>query len=219
MVVVKPHFVRGDTEYSITYNNLKGASNSNPTAYTAADTPIQLADLPDVTGFTFDGWYATFENDTYSDAVTSSTPVTGDMILHAKWLPKVTHTVTFDADGGTVNGESTFDLIVDDESTVSANDIPEPVYDGREFDGWYIDGNLSLPFTSSTIVNDDLTVVANWIIGNHVARVNGVGYETLAAAIEAVPTGIEEKTRVTILKDITLTETEGVTIPSGKWVE
>ena len=45
-----------------------------------------------------------------------------------------------------------------------------------------------------------------------------MGYETLAAAIEAVPTtGV--KTTVTILKDITLTETEGVTIPSDKWVE
>ena len=202
-------------EYTISFNTHGGSSVASITKH-AGET---LGTLPTTTKEhnTFDGWYATFENDTYSDAVTSSTPVTGDMILHAKWLPKVTHTVTFDADGGTVNGESTFDLIVDDGSTVSANDIPEPVYDGGEFDGWYIDGNLSLPFTSSTIVNDDLTVVANWIIGNHVARVNGVGYETLAAAIEAVPTGIEEKTRVTILKDITLTET--VTIPSGKWVE
>ena len=203
-------------EYTISFNTHGGSSVASITKH-AGET---LGTLPTTTKEhnTFDGWYATFENDTYSDAVTSSTPVTGDMILHAKWLPKVTHTVTFDADGGTVNGESTFDLIVDDGSTVSANDIPEPVYDGGEFDGWYIDGNLSLPFTSSTIVNDDLTVVANWIIGNHVARVNGVGYETLAAAIEAVPTtGV--KTTVTILKDITLTETEVVTIPSGKWVE
>lgn len=67
--------------------------------------------------------------------------------------------------------------------------------------------------TLSTTVN--LTVLDP--NSNHVARVNGVGYDTLAEAIQAVPTGTEEKTTVTILKNITLTE--AVEIPSNKWVE
>ena len=53
-------------------------------------------------------------------------------------------------------------------------------------------------------------------MGNPVARVNGIGYDTLAEAIAAVPTG-KVKTTVTIIKNITLSE--AVTIPNTKYVE
>ncbi|MBR5970249.1 MAG: InlB B-repeat-containing protein, partial [Lachnospiraceae bacterium] len=71
--------------YNISYQNVNGASNSNPATYTIADTPLTLADLTGgPTGYTFDGWY--------DDATFSGTPITaipagstGNKTFYAKW--------------------------------------------------------------------------------------------------------------------------------------
>lgn len=166
--------------------------------------------------FTFDGWYASYSNGVYSNPVDALTPVENDMTLHAKWEPVPTSTVTFDANGGTINGESTFDLIVDTGNTIDSSDVPEATYIDHSFDGWYYDDELTEPFDIEEPITDDITLYAGWIMGNPVARVNGIGYDTLAEAIDAVPTG-KVKTTITIIKDITLSE--AVTIPNTKYVE
>ena len=135
-------------EYTISFNTHGGSSVASITKH-AGET---LGTLPTTTKEhnTFDGWYATFENDTYSDAVTSSTPVTGDMILHAKWLPKVTHTVTFDADGGTVNNVDLLGMVFYEDpngNKPNTNNKPDGfVYDRCENTG-YIDPQ------GSTVIN------------------------------------------------------------------
>ena len=166
--------------------------------------------------YTFDGWYSTYLNDQYSNPVNAETIVESNMTLHAKWIPVPTSTVTFDANGGTIDGENTFDLIVDTGDTIDENDIPEATYFGHSFDGWYYDDELTEPFDIDEPITDDITLYAGWVVGNPVARVNGIGYDTLAEAIAAVPTG-KVKTTVTIIKNITLTE--GVEIPNTKSVE
>lgn len=166
--------------------------------------------------FTFDGWYANYSNGVYSVPVDAETLVDADMTLHAKWNPIPTSTVTFDANGGTINGESTYDLVIDSGNTIDENDIPEAAYFGHTFDGWYYDDELTDPFDIEDEITDDITLYAKWIEGNPVARVNGVGYDTLEEAIAAVPTG-KVKTTVTILQNITLSNT--VTIPNTKYVE
>ncbi|MBR3660772.1 MAG: InlB B-repeat-containing protein [Bacilli bacterium] len=166
--------------------------------------------------YTFDGWYANFYDDQYTNPVSASTLVEGDMILHAKWTPVPTSTVTFDANGGTIDSESTFDLIVDTGDTIDSNDIPVATYAGHTFNGWYYDDKLTEPFDIEEPITDDTTLYAGWLVGNSVAMVNGVGYDTLAEAIAAVPTG-KVKTTVTILKNIELSE--AVTIPNTKYVE
>ena len=167
--------------------------------------------------YTFDGWYATYSNGVYSNPVSATTIVDSDMTLHAKWNPVPTSTITFNANGGTINGESTFDVLVDTGEAIDVNDIPTATYLDHTFDGWYMDTELTEAFDETEEITEDITVYAAWITGNSVARVNGVGYDTLAEAIAAVPTGTSAKTTVTILKDITLTE--AVEIPSNKWVE
>ena len=92
-VIVKPHFSRKDTvEYSITYNNLKGAFNSNTATYTTADTPIQLTDLLNQPGFTFGGWY---DNADFSGSAVTEIPEgsTGDKEFFAKWTA-VSYSIT-----------------------------------------------------------------------------------------------------------------------------
>jgi hypothetical protein len=43
-------------DYTITYENLKGASNPNPATYTIESPAITFANLANVTGYAFTGW-------------------------------------------------------------------------------------------------------------------------------------------------------------------
>ena len=199
--------------YTINFNTHGGSPVASIRKY-AGET---MGTLPESTleHNDFAGWYT---ESTYNTLVTSSTLVTGDMTLHAKWTPKQTSTVTLNANGGTINGESTYDLIVDTGSTINVADFPEAVYEGHSLGGWFLDSELTEPFDENVAINQStLTLYASWIDADCVAKVNGIGYETLADAIDAVPTGTSQKTTVTILKDITLEE--AVTIPNNKWVE
>ena len=176
---------------------------------------IGTLETPTLEHYVFAGWYA---ESTYNTLVTAETIVTGDMTLHAKWTPKPTSTITLNANGGAFNGESTYSYIVDTGDTVDADDFPEPVYEGYSLVGWYTDQELTIPFDDTNpITESTLTLYASWEVSNYVARVNGQGYETLAAAIVAVPEGTSSPTTVTILKNITLEE--AITIPNNKWVE
>lgn len=202
-------------KYTITFNTHDGTPQIEQRRVYTGDP---IGTIPTVTRehYIFDGWYSSYSNGEYSNLVDAETIVENNMTLHAKWVPVPTSTVTFDATGGTINGESTFDLIVDTGDTVDSNDIPEPTYTDHTFDGWYYDDELTEPFDPEEPITDDITLYAAWTMGNPVARVNGIGYDTLAEAIAAVPTG-KVKTTVTIIKNITLSE--AVTIPNTKYVE
>lgn len=203
-------------KYLISFNTHGGTPEiANRRVYTGDS--IGIIDTVTKKHYIFDGWYATYSNGVYSDAVDATTIVESDMTLHAKWILGPTNTVTFNANGGTINGENTFDVLVDGGEAIDVNDIPTAIYADHTFDGWYMDAQLTIPFDETEEITEDITVYAAWIQGNPVARVNGVGYDTLAEAIAAVPTGTSAKTTVTLIKDITLTE--AVDIPSNKWVE
>ena len=163
---------------------------------------------PEKTGYTFKGW---FTDPTSGTQITSSTTINADTSYYAHWVKNVT--VTFNADGGTASFNSK-----ELEPGTAVGELPTATKTNAIFDGWYDENDTSYtnPITTSTIVNTDVTYKAKWIATNYVAEVNGTYYETLAAAIGAVPTtGV--KTTVTLLQDVTATET--MTIPNNKWVE
>ena len=202
-------------KHTITFNT-HGGTPSIETRRIYAGDPIGEIDTITKEHYTFDGWYANYSNDVYSNPVTSSTIVQGDMTLHAKWNLISTNTVTFNANGGTINGDSTFDLVVNTGNAIEDENYPEVIYSDHIFVGWYKDLELSQPFVETEPITEDITLYAAWVTQNHVARINGVGYDTLELAIGAVPTtGV--KTTITLLKDITLSE--AIEIPNGKWVE
>ena len=164
--------------------------------------------IPEKTGFTFKGW---FTDPTSGTQITSSTTINANVNYYAHWVENVT--VTFNADGGTASFNSK-----EVEPGTAIGELPTATKENNIFDGWYDENDTSYTtlITTETIINTDVTYKAKWVAANYVAEVNGTYYETLAAAIGAVPTtGV--KTTVTILKDITVTE--ATTIPSNKWVE
>lgn len=81
-------------QYTITYENLMGAANSNPESYTAISPDILLSHPGNIPGYRFIGWY---------DAPSGGSPVTlipsgstGDIILYARWEISGRYLVVYD---------------------------------------------------------------------------------------------------------------------------
>lgn len=68
--------------YSITYHNVDGADNTNPTSYTVDDLPIELKDLTK-NDFVFLGWYTDENFSSKITEISSGTPE--ELNLYAKW--------------------------------------------------------------------------------------------------------------------------------------
>lgn len=135
--------------YNITYQNTKGAGNTNPATYTVEDMII-LQDLS-ADGYTFDGWYIGSEKVT-------SLPVGsyGNKTLTAKWTP-ITYSITYsDEKNLSHNNLATYTV---ENNTITLAPLSA---DGYTFDGWY-NGNkkvTSIPTGSF----GDLVLTAKWSI-------------------------------------------------------
>lgn len=108
--------------------------------------------IPEVEGYTFDGWYAD-ENRTIEFDFTK--PITSNTTVYAKWTAK-DYEVSFVTEHGNAptsqnvpyNGTAT------DPGTLSE--------DGYTFDGWYTDDTYSTEFDFSTPITGDTKVYAKW---------------------------------------------------------
>ena len=172
-----------------------------------------LSDLPDPTrtGYNFGGWYTDSGLNNLFDKTQS---ITTDLDLYAKWDQTVTVTVTLYLDGGTITGV-TSPITLNYGSLL--NNLSDPTKTDNTFKGWYTDSGFSTPFDDTEPITSNTNLYAKWQPDNAVAEVNGNYYTTLDDAIVAVPTGTTNKTRVIVLKDLTLTA--AASIPSNKWVE
>ena len=68
--------------------------------------------------------------------------------------------VSFDLDGGTVDGASTIEAIMADEGSTIA--LPTPEKEGYRFDGWFTDAAHTQPFTATSTVTGEITLYALW---------------------------------------------------------
>jgi len=71
-------------EYTITYENCDGATNSNATSYTVESSAITLKNASK-TGYTFSGWYSDSDFSTKVSEIASGS--TGNVTLYAKLIP------------------------------------------------------------------------------------------------------------------------------------
>ena len=125
-------------EFTITYNNIDGLTNPNPSTITIETNQLELKDIYKL-GYTFEGWY--FEN-TYQGQVVKvldlKTISNKDNInLYAKFTPN-TYKVTFDTIGGQTVEDKEYRY--DDDSFTG---LPSTEKDGYRFVGWYY-GNIHI---------------------------------------------------------------------------
>ena len=152
--------------YSITFENLGGATNDNPTSYTIIMPDIVLANPGERTGFTFVGW-----KEGLDDITTIAHGSTGNKTITAVWSAN-SYTLTFVFDNGEENEASQV-------SYGSEIIVPEdPEKEGYTFTGW----DNEIP---ATMPANALTFTATWTINSYTLRfVIGHGEDDIVSQVE-----------------------------------
>ncbi len=135
--------------YTITYINLKGATNTNPTTYTIESESINLASISNNEA-DFIGWF-----DQDGNKITNIPKGTyANIFLTARWSSK--HTVSFDTNGA---GNVSNQLVSDGLTLVKPQTIAKEHY---TFDGWYTNDGKKWNFDTD-LVTEELKLFAKWI--------------------------------------------------------
>ncbi|MDE7164380.1 MAG: InlB B-repeat-containing protein [Clostridiales bacterium] len=152
--------------YTINYVLNGGANDeSNPTEYLIANGNVVLKAPTPPTGKQFNGWLLGGED---GDLITQITPGTVDRItgntitLWASFADIQSYTVTFDGNGGAVNGVIT--MQTDAAGKLASITGVTATRDLYRFVGWFDtpDTTGGTPITSSYVFDDDATVYARW---------------------------------------------------------
>lgn len=108
--------------------------------------------IPEVEGYTFDGWYADEAHETKFDF---NTQITSDTKVYAKWTAK-----DYEVSFVTEHGDAPTSQNVKYNGT--ANDPGKLSEDGYTFIGWYADKDHNTKFDFSTPITGDTKVYAKW---------------------------------------------------------
>lgn len=145
--------------YAVTFNSNGAGNIALPENMTelAYDTSYAIPELiPERTGYTFKGWKTdALAEETIDEIYNLTVNNEQTVTLYASWEAK-TYTVTFDANGGTVEPSSK-EVTYDDVY----GELPLPEWEGYAFSGW-TDGTTI--YTESTVVKitEDQTLTAQW---------------------------------------------------------
>ena len=141
-------------QYTLTYDSEGGSSCSSKTGY--YDETWGNLCTPTREGYVFAGWYT--GDDGTGTQVTSSTTVSGDLTVHAKWSVNkytLTYVVT--------NGEGCDGQTKEGIYGSTWGDLCTPSRVGYTFNGWFTSpaGN-GTKITSNSTVTGNQTVYASW---------------------------------------------------------
>ena len=169
--------------YDVAGGNLANTSKNITYGGTYGDL-----ELPKRDGYTFIGWYTAATGGTQ---ITKDTKVevTADQTVYAHWASN-SYTVTFDADGGTVNTNS--------KTVIFGNaygELPTPTRSGYTFAGWWtaVDSGEQVNAGSAVKTASDHILYAHWVLNSvsvsyqtHVANIgwqNGVSDGAMAGTV------------------------------------
>ena len=109
--------------------------------------------IPEVEGYTFDGWYTT--NDTHSTEFDFTQPIKSNTTVYAKWTAK-----DYEVSFVTEHGKAPTSQNVPYNGT--ATDPGKLTEEGYTFDGWYADAAYTKEFNFSTPITGDTRIYAKW---------------------------------------------------------
>lgn len=108
--------------------------------------------IPEVEGYTFDGWYADKDHNTKFDF---TQPIKSNTTVYAKWTAK-----DYEVSFVTEHGDAPISQNVPYNGT--AKDPGELKAEGYTFIGWYADDTRTKEFDFSTPITSDTKVYAKW---------------------------------------------------------
>ena len=129
---------------------------------TGTDGKLAAEQVPTPTKehYTFDGWYTAASGGTLLSLDTVYTDSRNE--YYARWVPTVDINVTFDANGGKVNGKDTDTITIPAADKGKLASLPVPTREGYTFDGWYTAASGGMKITETTVFSEATTVYALW---------------------------------------------------------
>ena len=113
--------------------------------------------IPEVEGFTFDGWYA---DDTYSTKFDFTKPITSNTTVYAKWTAKDYEVSFFTEHGDPPTSQNV-------KYNGTATDPGKLTEEGYTFIGWYADENRTIEFDFTQPIKSNTTVYAKWTANDY----------------------------------------------------
>jgi uncharacterized repeat protein (TIGR02543 family) len=160
-----PAQISGPLVFTVTFDRDDGSADVQTLQVTSGGPiGVNMPANPTRTDYTFDGWYT--DRNGGGGAFTADTIIINNLTVYAKWMVLPQYTITFDLQGGNINGDATQQTRTANSGSALGVNIPSnPSKNGDTFDGWYTDGNGGgSAFTADTLVAGDLTVYAKWEI-------------------------------------------------------
>ena len=207
-----------DEGWSISYETDGGVFDGDvPDSYREGDD-FRLP-VPEREGHVFMGWYL---DAGFQEMVETVDGLSGDLVLHARWIPAVEHSIHYEMDGGELP-EGSPETFVGGVGTV----LPVPERDGMVFGGWFWDPGFTAPVVViGTDVFDDVTVYACWVEHpptgtGYVWDVTGVYYNgdirhTMDGTVrEEIVAEKDGSYYIETIRDITYSWPTGTTTDSG----
>ncbi len=117
--------------------------------------------VPENDGYRFDGWYW-YPNPSSFVPYDFNSKVTSDVSIYAKWTLWRHVTLVFN------NGDD--DLVINVGNGEKMDEPEEPVREGYDFGGWYVDPELTNKWNTFNVpIEQDYTLYAKWIPQTHTA--------------------------------------------------
>ena len=179
------------TTYTVTFDANGGTLSGSATVEVEEGEKITGAPTASRDGYTFDGWFTAA---TGGDEVSLSTyTVTADVTLYAQYTedeelepePEPTmFTVTFDANGGTLEGSATVEV----EEGAKIEGAPTAVKEGSTFNGWFdaATGGNAVDLSAYT-VTADVTLYAQYTEDEQPEPELNIRLEAEDAKVEGTP--------------------------------
>ena len=124
-----------ENTYNVSFNPNGGILSESSASCTTTDSSCEIDDLPEATreGYIFLGWSKTSSCNSYDEEVVLSS---NNEKRYACWdKEEVTYAVTFNSNGGFLNGDSQMSCKTKDE-TCEIDNLPTAELEGHTFTGW-----------------------------------------------------------------------------------
>lgn len=172
--VFQPRFIRFEAKNTtfgddICVDNADYSCNSDRTIATKKiKEGKEIGNTPSVNydGYTLVGWYLKNNGEETESMINIGDKPSTDQDYYAKWI-KGKYTITFDANGGTWNGNTTMEKKVDNGASIQSTllTLSQPTKsDGNEtFVGWYDAPEGGTQITADYVPTSSVTIYAHWL--------------------------------------------------------
>lgn len=160
--------------FTVSFVTGESASQVDPQRVRAGEYATRPAD-PTLDLYAFRGWYTSTSYSEESRFDFANTPITGDVVLYAKWVRSFTVQFATGEGGSAIASQQV------DWGTPATRPTTDPTRPGFVFNGWYSDEACTNPYEFATLIYDNRTIYAGWLAEYTVSFNTGEGGSSVSS--------------------------------------